>query len=84
MYANKCNLSEIHLKPVGDYVATGQPVSFYTVTEAARQRGETAIGYRISSESGDANKSYGVYTNPRKPNAVNFANEDKVVVIAES
>lgn len=27
--------AEIYLKPVGDYVATGEPVSFYTVVEAA-------------------------------------------------
>lgn len=76
--------SEIYLKPVGDYVATGQPVNFYTVTEAARQRGETAIGYRVVAEASDAGKSYGVHTNPRKSDAVTFAAEDKVVVIAES
>lgn len=76
--------SEIYLKPVGDYVATGTPVNFYTVTEAARQRGETAIGYRVAAEASDAGKSYGVHTNPRKSDAVTFAAEDKVVVIAES
>ena len=29
--------SEIYLKPVGDYVVTGEPVNFYTVLEAARR-----------------------------------------------
>ncbi len=43
--------SEIYLKPVSDYVETGKPVNFYTVTEAARRRNETAIGYRIVSQS---------------------------------
>ena len=75
--------AEIYLKPVGDYVETGQPVNFYTVVEAARQRGETAIGYRIVSEAMDAGKSYGVYTNPKKSRVVTFSPEDKVIVIAE-
>jgi len=76
--------AEIYLKPVGDYVATGQPVNFYTVTEAARRRGETALGYRIESESNDAAKSYGVHTNPKKSVDVTFAPEDKVIVVAEN
>ena len=75
--------AEIYLKPVGDYVETGKPVNFYTVTAAARQRGETAIGYRLLSESHNAEKSYGVHTNPKKSAAVTFAPEDKVIVIAE-
>ena len=75
--------AEIYLKPVSDYVTTGQPVNFYTVVEAARQRGETAIGYRVVADAKNAEKSYGVYTNPRKSNEVTFAPEDKVIVIAE-
>ncbi len=38
---------EIYLKPAADYVETGKPVNFYTITEAARRRGEVAIGYRL-------------------------------------
>jgi voltage-gated potassium channel Kch len=75
--------AEIYLKPISDYVETGMPINFYTVVEAARQRGETAIGYRITSESKDASKSYGVHTNPRKSLEVTFAPEDKIIVIAE-
>ncbi len=75
--------SEIYLKPMSDYVKTGEPINFYTVVEAARRRGQTAIGYRILSESGDAEKSYGVHTNPKKSVQVTFASEDKVIVIAE-
>ncbi len=75
--------AEIYLKSVGDYVATGQPVNFYTVTEAARRRGETALGYRIMSENHDAEKSYGVHTNPNKSEKVVFTSEDKLIVIAE-
>ena len=75
--------AEIYLKPVRDYVATGQPVNFYTVAEAARRRGETTLGYRIESESGNSTKAYGVHTNPKKSEKVTFAPEDKVIVIAE-
>ena len=75
--------AEIYLKPVRDYVATGQPVNFYTVAEAARRRGETTLGYRIESESSDSTKAYGVHTNPKKSEKVTFAAEDKVIVIAE-
>jgi len=75
--------SEIYLKPVGDYVETGMPVNFYTIVEAARNRGETAIGYRLASESKDSGKAYGVHTNPRKSMEVTFAPDDKVIVIAE-
>jgi len=75
--------SEIYLKPVVDYVETGQPVNFYTVVEAARRRGEVAIGYRIVSEMHDASKGYGVRTNPKKSEEVTFAPADKVIVLAE-
>jgi hypothetical protein len=75
--------SEIYLKPISDYVVTGQPVNFYTVVEAARRRGETAIGYRLMSEVSDAGKAYGVHTNPKKSVMVTFGPQDKVVVIAE-
>jgi ion channel POLLUX/CASTOR len=75
--------SEIYLKPISDYVKTGQLVNFYTITEAARRRGETAIGYRLMNESHDADKSYGVHTNPKKSAQVSFSPEDKIIVIAE-
>ncbi len=76
--------AEIYLKPVGDYILTGQPVNFYTVVEAAKARSETAIGYRITAEANAAGKSYGVHTNPRKSEKVTFSVQDKVIVIAEN
>jgi voltage-gated potassium channel Kch len=75
--------AEIYLKPIGEYVATGQPLNFYTVVEAEKIRGETALGYRITSEANDSSKSYGVHTNPKKSENVTFAPEDKLIVIAE-
>ncbi len=76
--------SEIYLKHVIDYVAVGQPVNFYTVVEAARRRGEVALGYRIVSQAHDTEKSYGVYTNPKKSKEVVFSGEDKIIVLAEN
>ena len=76
--------AEIYLKPVGDYVTSGTAVNFYTVTEAARRRGETALGYRITAQASEAGKAYGVHTNPRKSETVTFSPEDKIIVIAEN
>jgi voltage-gated potassium channel Kch len=75
--------SEIYLKPASDYVAVGAPVNFYTVVEAAKRRGETAIGYRLEAEARNPEKSYGVHTNPKKSNQVVFTSADKVIVIAD-
>ncbi len=75
--------SEIYLKPAGDYVETGKPVNFYTVVEAACRTGQVAFGYRLVREAGDAAKSYGVHTNPKKSGLVTFTSEDKVIVLAE-
>lgn len=75
--------AEIYLKPIGDYVAVGEAINFYTVVEAAKRRGETALGYRLESEAGEAGKAYGVHTNPKKSVQVVFTSADKVIVIAE-
>jgi len=75
--------SEIYLKPASDYVEPGKPVNFYTVVEAARRRGQTAIGYRLIAEAGDAARSYGVHTNPKKSESVTFTEGDKIIVVAE-
>jgi voltage-gated potassium channel Kch len=76
--------AEIYLKPIGDYVTLGEAVNFYTVVEAARRRGETAIGYRLENEAGEAGKSYGVHTNPKKSAQVVFTSDDRLIVIAEN
>jgi len=74
--------AETYLKPIGDYVALDEPVNFYTIVEAARRRGETAIGYRIMAESNEPAKAYGVHTNPNKAAQVTFSADDKVIVMA--
>ncbi|MCX6312331.1 MAG: NAD-binding protein [Bacteroidetes bacterium] len=75
--------SEIYLKPVKDYLVTGKPMNFYTVMEAAAQRNETAIGYKIASLANDAGKAYGVNCNPKKSDMLTFSENDKIIVLAE-
>jgi len=76
--------SEIYLKPVSDYVALEQPVNFYTVVEAAKQRGESAIGYRCKADANNIAKSYGVVINPPKDRHITFAPQDNIILLAEN
>ena len=76
--------AEVYLKPVELFVTPGQPVNFYTVVEAARRQGATAIGYRVVAEMGDAARSYGVHLNPPKSATVTFQPGDKIVVLSEN
>jgi voltage-gated potassium channel Kch len=75
--------SEIYLRPVGEYVGLGRPVTYATVVDAARRRGETAIGYRDASESRDPAAAYGVRVNPAKSAVLTPDAADRVVVLAE-
>ena len=75
--------SEVYLRPFENYIVAGAEVDFYTVLEAARQRGETAIGYRTAARSRSAADAYGVTINPRKHDAIRFAAGDKIIVLAE-
>ena len=79
--------SEIYLKPVSDYIrvvnGVDNPVNFYTLLEAARRRGEVAIGYRMKAESSAMANMYGVHINPKKSEKVSFSDEDHLIVLAE-
>lgn len=75
--------SEIYLKPVSRYVRVGESMDFYSVVEAARRRGETAIGYRASADEHDPTRHYGVALNPVKSERVTFAEGDSIIVLAE-
>jgi voltage-gated potassium channel Kch len=75
--------SEIYIRPAGDYVVLDQPVPYAAVVEAARRRGETALGYRIAAESTDVAAGYGVHLNQPKAAARAFRVEDRVIVLAE-
>jgi voltage-gated potassium channel Kch len=75
--------SEIYLRPAELYITPGATVDFYTVLEAARRRGETAIGYRIAADAHNADAAYGVSVNPKKAEKLTFMPRDKVIVLAE-
>ena len=75
--------SEIYLKPARKYVASGTPVNFYTLVESARRRGEVAIGYRITEHAHNADEQYGIVVNPAKSEMITFAEDDRVIVVAE-
>jgi voltage-gated potassium channel Kch len=74
--------SEIYLRPVEEYVALGQAIDFATLIEAARIRGETAIGYRLAEHAQEA-PSYGVRLNPPKTERITMTRGDRIIVLAE-
>ncbi|WP_069860543.1 CASTOR/POLLUX-related putative ion channel [Streptomyces malaysiensis] len=74
--------SEIYLKPAPSYLISGEEANFATVIEAAAQRGETAIGYRLARQS-DEPPLYGVHLNPSKTAPLTLEEGDTVVVLAE-
>ncbi|MCU0664438.1 MAG: potassium transporter TrkA [Myxococcota bacterium] len=76
--------SEIYLKPAREYVETGKELCFYTVVEAAKRRGEVALGYRVKASATDAKRQYGVRVNPKKSERFILKDEDKIIVLAES
>lgn len=75
---------ELYLKPAGDYVQLGEPLNFYTVVEAARRRGEAALGYRLRALANNTAQAYGVKVNPVKSKLITFSAEDRIIVLAES
>ena len=75
--------SEIYLKPIERYVETGKPVNFYTILESAKNKKETAIGFRLAADSRNADAAYGIHLNPDKSAKVIFTQNDKVIVLAD-
>ncbi|MEV7007289.1 potassium transporter TrkA [Streptosporangium sp. NPDC051022] len=74
--------SEIYPRPACRYVRTGEPVSFASVIESARRRGETAIGYRLAERVNEA-PHFGVVLNPDKSRPLRLGEGDSVIVLAE-
>jgi hypothetical protein len=75
--------AEIYLKPASGYVRPGVTANFATVIEAARRRGETAIGYRTRAH-GEQAPGYGVVLNPSKSAPLALTADDSVVLVAVS
>jgi hypothetical protein len=59
-------------------------MSFYTVTEACRRRGEVALGYvkQAAAPAGDPPDVGGVVVNPRKSDTITLESGDRLVVLA--
>ncbi|WP_433453658.1 CASTOR/POLLUX-related putative ion channel [Streptomyces sp. CA-142005] len=74
--------SEIYLKPGSNYLVPGAKANFATVIEAARRRGESAIGYRLAAH-GDEPPTYGIFLNPSRTAPLVLSEADAVVVLAE-
>lgn len=74
--------SEIYLKPAGRYVRPGVPITYQTIVEAARVKGESAIGYRVAAKSQEG-PTYGIALNPDKAAPVTIRPGDSVIVLAE-
>lgn len=75
--------SEIYIRPMNHYLRPGVEVDFHTVIEAAAQRGETALGYRLVAFANDSAQGYGVKVNPKKSQKVRFSAADQIIVLAE-
>lgn len=71
--------SELYMRATSDYVTLGEPVNFYTVSEAARQRGEVAIGYHRPRPGAVAN---GIVINPNKAVDETYAEGDRLIILA--
>jgi ion channel POLLUX/CASTOR len=75
--------ADIFLEPADGYLVPGVVANFATVIEAARLRGETAIGYRQQARA-HAAPLYGVVLNPDKAALLTLTEADRVVVIGKS
>jgi hypothetical protein len=75
--------SEIYIKPITDYINIGQPLNFHTFVEAARRKGEVAIGYRKSEQANDPTHSFGIVVNPDKSQTIALGEFDRLIVLAE-
>ena len=74
--------SELYLREATDYVIAGREVEFATFVEAARRRGECAVGFRRAAQARDAERGFGVRINPPKSERVALGAGDRLVVLA--
>jgi voltage-gated potassium channel Kch len=74
--------SEIYLRPAEEFVLAGLETDYATVVEAARRRGECAIGFRLAADADDPERGFGVRINPAKSERVALAKGDRIIVLA--
>lgn len=76
--------SEVYINPVTDYVEIDRPLTFMTIAEAARRRGEIALGYKEVVRDRGVRNMAGVTINPDRRQARIYASTDSVVVLAKN
>ncbi len=76
--------SEIVMRKAEAYLELNHPMTFYTVTEACRQRGEVALGYvrKRSGAAADPRNMGGVVVNPKKSETLTYEAGDRIIVLA--
>jgi ion channel POLLUX/CASTOR len=70
--------SAVHVRPIADYAKPGKSISFAELIAAASAQGETAIGWRVKSETSLAHE---VVVNPTKDKAITPGESDGLIVI---
>jgi voltage-gated potassium channel Kch len=70
--------SELYMRDAAEYVELGTPVTFHTVTHAARLRSEVAIGHALKGEGRG-----GVVVNPVRSNMLAYKPGDRIIVLAQ-
>lgn len=60
------------------------PLWLFIATEAAKRRNKVAIGCRIATEANDPLSHYRIHLNPPKNELIQFAHQDKIIVLAEA
>ena len=76
--------SEIYIKKANTYINCSKSVNFYTIIEAAKQKREVAIGYKIFKQEADPEKNYGIYISPSKSSMIALNDEDSIIVLSEN
>jgi voltage-gated potassium channel Kch len=76
--------SEVYINPVTDYVAIDRPLTFMTIAEAARRRGEIALGYKEVVHDRGVRNMAGVTINPDRRQRRTYSSTDSVVVLARN
>ena len=72
---------ELRMRPVRDYLAPG-PLAFKDVVEAARDHGDSAIGWRIREEEPAGTWHAQTTLNPLKSAQASLREDDEIVVLS--
>lgn len=75
--------SELYMKPIAQYVKTGEPVPLFTLSYAAMLRGEVLLGYKLIRTDDDGETTTEIVTNPNKNTTVTFTPADRIIVLSE-